>query len=584
MGRGVSQQALQSPSDVKQPLGLLVPLAQLPQVWDRLQGLGQGVAEGNLLSYPIGLFVGEAKHPGHVPHCRTGGKPVEGPDLGQVVLAIAPGGVLDHLVPAPDAKVDVDVGQADPVGVQKALEQQPPLEGVHLGDPQRVGHQGAGGRTPARAHRDPLLPGIADEVRHDQKVGSQAHPANHRELIGQALLHLRGQRGAEPLLCPSPGQMLQILLRGGEPLRHREGGQKLLAKGEFKLTTLGHLQGAVHRPGHFPEPGPEFRFAQEVVAIPVEGPGIRPLQAFPPLDVDQHLVGLPVLRGQVMHVRGGHRGEGELPGEPELGGDEPPAPLQAVVLEFQVKPPREDLGQAPGRLPGLPLLSLEEEPLHFPRLTGRQGHQSLRVPLQKLQVHPGFVVKPLGVSPVHQGQEVLPPHLVLRQHHQVVVIGLSGLGFLQPAGAGGNVEFAAQDRLEPRLPGCPVELHRSGEYPVVGERQGGQALCLGPGHQFRDPASGIQERVLGVNMKVHEGHLPPPSSVIEGLTPDGLPSTGPKFPHGPAQGGSLRTMSLNSSGYPQPRRFLAQASTTSGSVAEASCPSRASISARSCRS
>ena len=89
-----------------------------------------------------------------------------------------------------DREVDVDVGHADAVGVEEALEQQVVGEGIEVGDAQQVGHQRAGGRAPPRAHRDAGLLGVAHEVPHDEEVGRKAHLLDDGQLHLQPLAHL----------------------------------------------------------------------------------------------------------------------------------------------------------------------------------------------------------------------------------------------------------------------------------------------------------------------------------------------------------------------------------------------------------
>ena len=59
--------------------------------------------------------------------------------------------VVDDLLAAVHAEVDVEVGHRHPLGVQEPLEQQRVAERVEVGDGERVGHQRARARPPARA-------------------------------------------------------------------------------------------------------------------------------------------------------------------------------------------------------------------------------------------------------------------------------------------------------------------------------------------------------------------------------------------------------------------------------------------------
>ena len=72
-------------------------------------------------------------------------------DLGDVLAAVLPRDVLDHLAAPPLAEVDVDVGQRHALGVEEPLEDEVEVERIDVGDPQAVGDEAAGRRSAARA-------------------------------------------------------------------------------------------------------------------------------------------------------------------------------------------------------------------------------------------------------------------------------------------------------------------------------------------------------------------------------------------------------------------------------------------------
>ena len=77
----------------------------------------------------------------------------EGDDLRDAIAAVLLVDVLDDLAAAPHAKVDVDVGHADPFGIQEAFEQQVVLERIDVRDAEDVRGEGAGGGAASRADR-----------------------------------------------------------------------------------------------------------------------------------------------------------------------------------------------------------------------------------------------------------------------------------------------------------------------------------------------------------------------------------------------------------------------------------------------
>ena len=71
----------------------------------------------------------------------------------------------------------------------------------------------------------------------------------------------------------------------------------------------------------------------------------------------------------------------------------------------------------------------------------------------------------------------------------------------------GDVDLAADDRLDAVLFGLAVELDRAGERAVVGEPDGGHLELGGPLRERRDAAGAVENRVFGVDVEVDEGRL-----------------------------------------------------------------------------
>src|SRR5699024_5974604 len=98
--------------------------------------------------------------------------------------------VVNNLLPAHVAEVDVNVRHADAVGVQKTLKIQRIFDGVELGDAQTVGHHAAGCRAASRADRDSLFAGELDKVADNEKIVDKAHLGNHTDFVFKALANL----------------------------------------------------------------------------------------------------------------------------------------------------------------------------------------------------------------------------------------------------------------------------------------------------------------------------------------------------------------------------------------------------------
>ena len=95
----------------------------------RAVGDGRVDREGDHLGDAVDLGQRHFEDAADVADGAPGGHGPEGDDLADVLLAVLAGHVLDHLLPAAGAEVHVDVGQADALGIEEALEEEVVLEG-----------------------------------------------------------------------------------------------------------------------------------------------------------------------------------------------------------------------------------------------------------------------------------------------------------------------------------------------------------------------------------------------------------------------------------------------------------------------
>ena len=78
------------------------------------------------------------------------------------------------------------------------------------------------------------------------------------------------------------------------------------------------------------------------------------------------------------------------------------------------------------------------------------------------------------------------------------------VALLLAGGVVADVDLAADERLDPLLPGVLVELDGARERPVVGERDGGHLEFGSTRGQVRNPAGAVQDGELGVDVEVDE--------------------------------------------------------------------------------
>src|ERR1035441_4526777 len=80
------------------------------------------------------------------------------------------------------AEVDVDIGHADALWIEEALEQQTVLQRIDVGDLHGVADQAAGRRSTSRTYRNTDGFRIADEVPDDEEVARDLHLPDHETL------------------------------------------------------------------------------------------------------------------------------------------------------------------------------------------------------------------------------------------------------------------------------------------------------------------------------------------------------------------------------------------------------------------
>ena len=140
-----------------------------------LQGYGFTRLVGHQLADAVAKTVGQVEYAAHVANGSACCHSAEGDDLADRFPAVFLLDVFDHAVAVALAEVDVKVGHAHPIGIQKTFEQQAVGQRVQIGDFQRIGHQRPRTRTAPWAYGAAVILGPVDEIGHDKKVAREAH-------------------------------------------------------------------------------------------------------------------------------------------------------------------------------------------------------------------------------------------------------------------------------------------------------------------------------------------------------------------------------------------------------------------------
>ena len=283
-----------------------------------------------------------------------------------------------------------------------------------------------------------------------------------------------------------------------------EGGDVvLLLEGDVDL--VGHAEGILEdlRPA-----GEELRDlgrALEIEAVVVMQP-VLVVAVLPEPDAEEDVVGVVVGVAEKVGVVGGEHREPYVSGERE----DPLVELRlepagVVGLDLQVIAPREDL-----RVPRRDRLRLVEAVREEVRcdLSGharRRHDDPLAVALEELAVDARLGVEALGVGERGELDEVAKARAVTGEERQVValVATIARSRALAPV-ARRDVGLHTYDRFDARLTRLLLELPRRVQIAVVGDRQRRLLELLSPVDQVGDPVGAVEERILGVTVKMDE--------------------------------------------------------------------------------
>ena len=103
---------------------------------------GAGRVVGHQLGDPIDLPVRHFQHATDIAHHRAGLQLAEGDDLGHPVIAEFLLHVVDHLITALLAEIDIKIRHRHPFRVQETFEEQPKTQRIQIGDGQHPGDHG----------------------------------------------------------------------------------------------------------------------------------------------------------------------------------------------------------------------------------------------------------------------------------------------------------------------------------------------------------------------------------------------------------------------------------------------------------
>ncbi len=497
--RVLAHQALERLRQVDDLADDLVGVVRLPELGAGLQVVVQEDLRpfGDQLRDLVHGAVGDVEDAPGVAHGGAGRHRPERDDLRHAVAAVLLGDVVDHPVAAVDGEVDVDVRHRLAARVEEALEEEVVAERVDVRDLEAVRDKGARGRPAARPHPDAVPAREAHEVGDDQEVIRKAHLADRPQLELEALAQL-----GRLLPVPPRKALLALLdeeLEGVSPVRGGERRQQDAVELDRHRAAVGDLERPRERLRVSGEERVHLVGRLEVELVGLEPPVAGVREGVPRLDAEEGLVRRRVLVAEVVDVAGGDERDPRPLRERDEPGIDVLLDRQARILELDEDLVAPEHVHEPGELSlGLGVGAALERLAHPPRETARQRDQALRVTGQELPVDPRLVVVALEVAGRGEPDQVLVALVRLGEQREVRIALRQRLPVVT------DVDLAADHRLDPGLAAVPVELDRAGERAVVGQRHRRHVELGRPCDEIRDPARPVEDRVLGVDVQVHE--------------------------------------------------------------------------------
>ena len=424
--------------------------------------------------------------------------------------------VADDLVPALLAEVDVEVRHGHALGVEEALEQQAPAQGIETGDGERPGHHRARARAASGTDRNALALGPLDEIGDDQEITRVAHLLDDRELVFHALPVAARRRlarrlvhgGREDLFLQAPFQTglaprAQLLGLAAAGLG-REGRQD-------RVDGLGHVsaaardgQGVGDGLGQVGEELGHLGGRLEAV-LGRQAPALGLADVGPFGDAQERVVRLVHLRLGEEDLVGRDQRQVERVGQIHQPVLDARLLGQAVAHNLDVEPPGEDPREpAQGRLGGL-VLAVQQAPAHGP---GRSAAERDKPRAEGLQVGERDLGRLAGRGfqerPGDQLHQVAVTGLVLDQERDPVRRRAGGRAAEGLVVLPGEADPAADDRLHPRLDGRERELERAEQVAAVGDRHRRHGVALAQRDQIGNLDRALEQRIGGMDAQVNE--------------------------------------------------------------------------------
>ena len=519
--RGVPGQAFQAQAHVDQLVNALVIFIGIAKVRALFEGLLQSDAKRlrNHFGNGIDIAVGQIHNTADIADHTAGRHGTEGDDLHHAVPAVFFRDIVDDLAAALETEVHVYIGHGHALRVEEALKQKVVADGIDIGDAQRIGYDGSGCTASSGADHDPVLAGKINIIPDDEEIVDITHLTDGIQFVFKPCPQIRG--GSTGIIRGS----IIFIKDAGIAFLHSvtaelvEIGPGIIALGHVEVRELRDAELNIHAAavrdalrvvqglrGVRKEAAHLF-FTLDIELSAGIAHAVLVRQLFACLDTQQDIVGLRVLRIGIVAVIGGDQRNSHLPAHTEQFRIDSLLVRISVVLQFQEKIAlAENVQVALCGFTGTRGIPPDDLAGNFTGQAGGGGDDAFMEFTQKIKIHPGFIIKAFGEGAADNLHQVGIAGIVFRQQDQVIIAVLAVALLPVVTRPRRHIDLTPYDGIDTFFFCRLIKIDHAVHDAVIGNGRCRHAKRFHLAYVLGDLIGTVQKRVLGVDVKVREGH------------------------------------------------------------------------------
>ena len=498
---------------------------------DKLSDMHFFRAARDHLGYLVDLGEFHIEHAPDVFYRRFGRHRAESRYLRNVGLAVLAHDVIDNFAAPVDAKIDVEVGVTDALGIEETLEYQVVFERVDLGYAYRISYYTARAAAAPRSYGYALRFRIVDKVPDNEIVVDELHALDDGQLVLGALAYLVGYL-AVTLFQSVLGQLAQVLF-ARHAVRRDIGRQKLVARYKIRIDLVRYFERRCERVLAI---GQSLRHlvvrfeikltGREILAVRVrivERRGsIAELERRMERDSHEHLLHIRVFLAEVVRVVGRDGLYSVVGGELYQLGQNVLLIGYIVILYLYVKVLAEHFLKAFYPSIGGRLVVVQQRLRYNARQTRGKADKPLAVRFYALEVDARLVVQSVDEAFRNYLDEVGVARAVFCEQYQVVELGRRAvLALFAQAHIVCHIHFATDYRLDLErsalfdkvvkirrrvgILDCGFQKFYRGEHiAVVGHCDRGNPEAVAHAEHFIGADRAVEQRIFGMYVQMRK--------------------------------------------------------------------------------